>query len=111
MICGIFNLPEEKRTLIVVVIEPDNLGRMQKADPISLESLKAGGALAPPMFPFNTSLLIAYEEDHSKLVALAQSNVVEFIRYLERGRKWMEGVDGTKHNIPIAGKCAERRDD
>lgn len=111
MILGTFNLAEEKRTLIVIVIEPDNMKRMEKADPISLESLKAGGMLQPPMFPFNTSLLIAYEEDHSKLVKLAQANVIEFIRYLERGRQFIDGVDGIKHNVPIAGKSAERRDD
>lgn len=107
MILACFNFTESKHSVVVVVIEPDNLGRMQKADPISLESLKRGGMLKPVEFPLDMSLLIAYEDDQEQLYKLAQGNPAYFVKYLERGRRWIEGVDGKEHTIPIGGKAAE----
>jgi len=90
------------RSLLVVTMEKDNLDRMKKADPITLESTLAGGLLPPPLHPENFSVLFAYEEDDVELYRRAKGNVGELIRWLERGRTWKEGVDGKKNafNMP-----------
>ena len=99
MIMSMVNIPGEGRSLLVIVIEKDNFERMQKADPISFESTRAGGFLPPPMFPLNMSVLIAYEEDQETLYELGRQaknpeGVIELIKYLERGRVFVEGKDG-----------------
>jgi hypothetical protein len=103
MIMSMVNLSSEGRSILVAVLEPENLDRMKKADPITMESNESGGGLAAPMFPQNFSVLIAYEEDQEKLYSLARSagegwdGVREFISYLERGRVFIEGVDGVQN--------------
>jgi hypothetical protein len=97
------NLVGEARSVLLVVIEKDNFERMQKADPVTLESLREGGMLPPPMFPLNMSMLVAYEEDREKLYALAKAandsdkGVKAFMEYLERGRTFIAGVDGVEN--------------
>ena len=83
-----------QRSILYVIIEKDNLERMEKADPITLESVAAGGLLAPIQFPEDFSLLIAYEPNTEELYEKARRGGIEFMRYLERGRVWKPGVDG-----------------
>jgi len=103
MIASMVNLPKEARSVLVVVIEADNLERMKKADPVTLESYRAGGVLPPPMFPLNLSVLVAYEEDQTTLYALAKAandspeGVKSLFEYLERNREFIPGKDGVQH--------------
>lgn len=101
MIAAMVNIKEERRSLLLVVLEKDNLDRMARADAVTLESIAAGGALQPPMYPFNLSLLIATELNHEELVQRAKGDTGEFIRWLERGRQFIEGVDGVVHTHVI----------
>jgi hypothetical protein len=96
------NMLAEARSVLVVVIEADNLERMKKADPITLESFLQGGGLKPPMFPLNMSVLIAYEDDQPKLYELAREGhtpegTKALFDYLERGRVFIEGKDGLEN--------------
>jgi hypothetical protein len=103
MIMSMVNLELELRSVLLVIIEKDNLERMQKADPVTLESFARGGGLQYPAFPRNLSVLIAYEEDQPKLYELAKAankdaeGVMALFKYLERGREFIEGKDGMKH--------------
>jgi hypothetical protein len=97
------NMPNEQRSVLLIVLEKDNLERMKTADPVTLESRQQGGGLPPPKYPTNFSILIGYDEDQDTLYAMAkaagktQEGMVEFFKYLERGRKFIEGVDGVKN--------------
>jgi hypothetical protein len=103
MIVASFNIEEQRRSVLVVIIEPDNLNRMHKADPITLESILDGGVLPPPRFPNNFGILIAYEEDQPQLLAIAKSHDFgALIRYLERGRVFIPGVDGAEHTTRLS---------
>jgi hypothetical protein len=87
----------ERWTALIVVIEADNLERMKKADPITLESKSKGGLMPVLPYPSNTSLLIAYEEDAGPIYEMAQKHdVVGIVKHLERNRRFIEGLDGTQ---------------
>lgn len=101
MLVSMMNFDAEKRSVLVIVIESDNFKRMQKADPITLESLPAGGVLPSPGYPQNFSVLVGYEEDEVALYRLARQGAGEFVRYLERGRTWDESTDGKKNTFRI----------
>ena len=90
------NLDGLQQSILLVVIERDNFDRMKKADPITLESTQAGGLLPPPSYPLNLSLLIAYEEDQDDLYRRAKKNAAEMLKWLERGRVFIKGVDGNR---------------
>jgi len=105
MIMAIVDLPAERRSVLIVVIEPDNLERMKKADPVTLESSLQGGLLKPPAYPLDFSVLIGYEEDSAKLYELAKAArtphaVLELLKWLERGRvfdpKQGDGVENAR---------------
>jgi hypothetical protein len=83
-----------KRSVLYVVIEKDNLERMEKADPFTLEAVREGGVMPPIEFPDNFNLLIAYEPNSEELQEMARRGGFEFMRYLERGRVWKPEVDG-----------------
>jgi hypothetical protein len=102
MIVAMFNIEHEQRSVLAVIIEPDNLNRMCKADPITLESMFHGGALAPPRYPNNFNILIAYEDNQPELLAIAeQRDFAALMHYLERGRKFIKGVDGMENTKRI----------
>ena len=68
MIASVINIPERKRSIIVIVIEPDNLERMSKGDPATLESRSLGGIM--PRIRFSRELCrapSAYELDEVEL--------------------------------------------
>jgi hypothetical protein len=104
-----FHEHDKRRTVLAVVIEPDNLARMQKGDPITIESAGRGGMMMPYLpYPMNTSLLIAYEADSGRIYELAEREDIQgLFAYLERGREFKEGVDGWK---PISIKGPKRHD-
>jgi len=86
----------DDQTLIVVVIEKENLERMKQADPITLHSIEQGGTI-DILHPNNYEIVLAYEEDSTILMAMAQRGDVRgMLRYLSRGFNHIEGVDGVK---------------
>jgi hypothetical protein len=101
MICAMMNVDELNKSILVVVIEKDNLERMTKADPITLESLNNRGMLPPPKYPLNFSILIAYEEDQDELYKQIRRNNINLLNWLERGRVFIKGVDGVQHSFRI----------
>lgn len=101
MIMTMINIAPLKQSILVTVIEQDNLERMKTADPITMESERAGGYLPAPDYPQNFSLLIAYEEDQDELYRMAKTGGVEFLSWLERGRKFIKGVDGKRQVFRI----------
>jgi DNA-directed RNA polymerase subunit H (RpoH/RPB5) len=106
MIVATVDFPDPDRTVLVVVIEKENLDRMLKADPITLESKQQGGKVMPIIrHPENLSILIAYEEDQPELYRIAQAgDLVRLLTYLERNRKWKPEVDGQVTHLARKGK-------
>ena len=105
MVAAILNFDQTQESVMLIVIERDNLERMEKADPITLESVERGGVLMPARYPHQLSLLIAYEKDDAELYRLVrESSMVELLRWLERGRKWIEQEDGKKNTFKAREK-------
>lgn len=94
MIMAMVDVDQLKKSILCVVIETNNLVRMEKADPVTLESIKEGGLLPAPKYPENLSLLIAYEPDIDELYKRAREGGPKLLAWLERGRKFIPGVDG-----------------
>jgi hypothetical protein len=94
MLAAMVNISEEKKSVLLVVIEKENFERMQQADPITLESIPEGGILTPPLFPFDFSVLIAYEENQKELYEKAREGGSKFLGWLERNRRFDPSVDG-----------------
>jgi hypothetical protein len=94
MMMTMLNIDEQEKSILFVVIETTNLVRMEKADPITLESPKAGGILPEPKYPGDFSVLIAYEPDTDALYAKAKEGGIALLMWLERGRKFIAGLDG-----------------
>jgi hypothetical protein len=108
MIAAMMNVPETRDSILVVVIEKENLNRMSTGDPATLESLSKGGILPPPMFPLNLSMLVAYEEDETELYIKAQGDKIKFLQWLERGRKFIKGKDGVENTLQITPSEIEK---
>lgn len=109
MIAAMLNIKELQTSILIVVIEPENLERMKTGDPATLESISKGGILVPPLFPLNFSTLLAYEPDTAELYIKAQGPPEDFLRWLERGRKWDPAKDG-KENIRVIRRGDAVRD-
>lgn len=103
MITVPINLPGDQRSILLIVIERENLDRMKKADPITLESGSLGGLVMPLVkYPANLSLLIAYEEDDVELYSLARKNdVFAIVEWLERGKVFDPKMDGPENVIKL----------
>jgi hypothetical protein len=104
MIAAMMNIQNLKQSILVVVLESGNLRRMELGDPATLESTNNGGVLAPPLYPNNFSVLIAYDLDEKTLYEKAKGPAGEFLRYLERGRKFYSEVDGKENTFSITRK-------
>jgi hypothetical protein len=104
MIAAMINFDEMKRSILVVVIESGNLRRMELGDPATLESIYNGGILPPPRYPLNLNVLIAYDVNEKKLHEMARGPVMEFVQYLERGRKFYKEIDGVENASAIRRK-------
>jgi hypothetical protein len=103
------NINETRQSILIVVIEPDNLKRMENGDPCTLESISEGGIMAPPLYPLNLSTLIAYEPDTADLYIKAQGPALDFLRWLERGRRFVEGIDGRENSLNITPKPSNEK--
>jgi hypothetical protein len=101
MIAAMLNVPGLNESILLVVIERDNLERMRTADPITLESIQKGGILSAPHYPMSFSVLVAYEEDDAELYRMAKGPPLELLKWLERGRKWVPGLDGKENSFSI----------
>lgn len=101
MIAAMVNVHELKQSVLIVVIESGNLRRMELGDPVTLESTNNRGILTPPLYPQNFNVLIAYDTDEKRLNEMAKGSALEFIRYLERGRKFYPEIDGVENAIKI----------
>jgi hypothetical protein len=78
-----------RRRILILVIEKENLVRMQHADPFDL---KTDDYFIPQENAAGIELLIAYEEDRDKLLQLNDSGgLAAVVKYLERGRTIYEG--------------------
>jgi len=106
MLMSMINLDRLQQTILLVVIQRDNLDRMKKADPITLESTLAGGLLPPPRYPLNLSILMAYEDDQDEVYRRARGDQMEFLKWLERGRVFIKGVDGKSEAFRVPRKEA-----
>ena len=74
------------QSLVVVVIERDNLKRMDQGDPITLRTRKMGGSLEVVEHPDNLQLIIAFENDSGPVYEFMQrQDGVGLLRYLMRG--------------------------
>lgn len=104
MIAAMMNIHELKQSVLIVVIESGNLRRMELGDPATLESTNNGGILTPPLYPQNFNVLLAYDTDEKKLYEMAQGPAPEFLRYLERGRKFYKEIDGVENTTTIHHK-------
>jgi hypothetical protein len=105
MIAAMLNMDAEGRSILIVVIESGNLRRMELGDPATLESIFNGGVLQPPRYPLNFNVLIGYDPDEKKLHEMAMGDPIEFLRYLERGRKFYKEIDGEENTIKIPRKA------
>jgi len=102
------NDPQLQRSTLVVVIEKDNLARMEKADPVTLFPCDEGGALQRPEYPQKLSCMISYEPDSGELYSiLNQNNSKALLLYLTRGYQFTP-IDGKRADIPMDGR---RKDD
>ena len=78
-----------RRRILVLVLEKENLVRLQHADPIDL---KSDDYFVRQWNANGVELLIAYEEDREKLITLKKSGgVAAVVKYLERGRTVYDG--------------------
>jgi hypothetical protein len=111
MMATLVNNDERQESYILVVIQPDNLERMRKADPITLESVALGGILPTAKYPEKLGVLIAYEEDEVALYKAAQSgNFADMIRFVHRGYRFNRDEDGTQRAFSInRGREAEKK--
>lgn len=101
MIVAMVNVDELQESVLIVVIERDNLERMRTGDPATLESISKGGILVPPRYPLALSMLVAYEEDDAELYRQAKGPPLEFLRWLERERKFIKGLDGKENAFRV----------
>jgi len=103
MLAAMLNDDEKRRSIFVLVIEAENFARMQKADPITLESVLQGGVMPIPRYPLDFSLLIAYEDDTRPVLELARQggNGDALLAYLERSRVFIKGKDGSENTVRI----------
>jgi hypothetical protein len=103
MILAKIDSDELEATLLCIVLESENVERMKKADPVTLESIRRGGILTPIKYPKNCSILIAIEEDYKELHQKLQGDRAELVKWLERGRVFIQGIDGKENTYRVPG--------
>jgi hypothetical protein len=103
------NDPIQQRSLLLVILEKNNVDRMAMADPVTLEPAADSGVLPPPQFPQRFSVFIAYEPDSAELYRRLQGDKAEFMKWLERGYKFDESIDGVAQAMIHIAKMAGGR--
>jgi len=102
MVYTTLDIDETGESIIVIIIQPENLRRMRDTDPITLESANRGGLMRVPKYPQQLSLLIAYEKDEDEIYRMVrEGRIGDLMRHLERGRKFLPGVDGSQNSFRI----------
>lgn len=87
------------QSLLVIVIEADNLVRMKKSDPITLKSAQMGGLLKTVEHPARFRVIVAYEQDSGPLYEFLQrQDQGGLMQYLLRGYK-LASNDGLPHKL------------
>lgn len=92
-------LDNGKERHIVVIIEKDNLERIEKHDPITLDTVAKGG-LFMTGHPLHTSLMIAYEDGEGVRTVkdLAEKkDTTGILKFLTRGFTFDPAKDGNEH--------------
>jgi len=86
-----FVLPNDARrgpVVLVLILEKENLDRMQAADPFDLHLSAYKGHLPTDRPIRQLDLVIAYEEDLTALLNFQRKNdLAALMEWLERGRK------------------------
>lgn len=78
-----------RRRLLILILEKENLVRLQHADPIDL---KTDDYFVHQENAAGIELLIAYEDDREKIMTMDKlGGVAEIVKYLERGRTVYDG--------------------
>jgi hypothetical protein len=110
MMATLVNNDERQESYLIVVLQPDNLARMRKSDPITLETTALGGILPTAKYPEKLALLVAYEEDEVALYRAAQTgNLADILQLVNRGYKFKRDDDGTERCFSInTGREAEK---
>ena len=105
MICSTINDEVNRASVLIIVIERENLDRMKQADPITLASIKEGGKILQRVeFPDHLSIILAYEDDDAALYKLARANdLIGLLAYVRRGIKFDPEVDGQKNIVDFQG--------
>lgn len=76
-----------RRRILILILEKENIVRMQAADPIDL---KTDDYFIPQQNAAGIELLIAYENDREKLVALNKSGgLAEVVKYLGARKNYL----------------------
>ncbi|HEY2352010.1 MAG TPA: hypothetical protein VGH83_05835 [Candidatus Acidoferrum sp.] len=103
MIATLIDHDARKESFLIIIIQPDNLERMRKADPITLETKEIKGGLLPtPKYPARLTVVIAYEEDDFEINKLALTGEFsEVLRYIMRGYKFHRDIDGKEHAFTL----------
>lgn len=87
---------------LVIVIEQDNLARMQKGDPITLKSKQLGGILESVNHPARLCVMVAYEQDSGRVYEFLQrQDKAGLMQYLMRGYQITE-MDGSPRRTGTA---------
>jgi hypothetical protein len=93
MLAFAFHVPPGQRgdrgpTVLVVVLEKENMDRMRVGDPLDVQFTKYKGRLPIDVPLRNVDLVIAYEEDLTTIMKFQkEQNLAGLMRYIERGRK------------------------
>jgi hypothetical protein len=95
MLTFMLNDPEAQSSTLMVVIEKDNLVRMEQGDPITLFPHSKGGSMPAPDYPQNFRCLVAYEPDSGELYRVLSQNKANLVGYLMRGFQFTP-VDGKR---------------
>jgi hypothetical protein len=89
-------------SLLVIVIEPDNLERMESADPVTLKSKQLGGLLLPVEHPDNLRVIVAFERESGRVYEFLQrQDRGGLLQYLMRGYE-LRGTDQIPKNTGTA---------
>jgi hypothetical protein len=84
-----FPLQIGRRRILILILERENLVRLQQADPIDL---KTDDYFISQQNASGIELLIAYEGERERVIAMLKSGgVTEVVKYLERGRTVYDG--------------------